>query len=83
MPGKPAANLQNDIQTTEEIEQQMPSESPEQVVIRELTQTDRLNKRLLTSFLQRMNNSSGEFSASNAENQEKINGSSTSTENEF
>lgn len=30
-------------------------------VVREITQTDRLNKKLLVSFLERMNKSSGEF----------------------
>lgn len=54
MPGKPTS--EQNAQVPQEVMEQSQNEYPEQVT-RELTQTDQLNKKLLTSFLQRMNNS--------------------------
>lgn len=78
MPGKPTS--QENIQVPQDTEQTQ-NEYPEQV-IRELTQTDKLNKKLLTSFLQRMNNSAGEFT-SHLDNKEKNGDPFSPPENEF
>ena len=43
-------------QTTER-----PPNANSEPVVREITQTDRLNKKLLVSLLERMNKSNGEF----------------------
>lgn len=48
--------------TLEKLEtERPPNTNSEPVVVREITQTDRLNKRLLVSLLGRMNKAEGEF----------------------
>ncbi|XP_048512929.1 uncharacterized protein LOC125501385 [Athalia rosae] len=80
MPGKPTSEANTHVpkEETDETEKEYPVG-----VTRELTQTDRLNKKLLTSFLQRMNNSTtGEFTPQ-VENQEQQSDDITPAENEF
>ncbi|XP_028133833.2 uncharacterized protein LOC114329018 [Diabrotica virgifera virgifera] len=50
---------------------------PPPTEVREITQTDKLNKRLLQSFLTRINQSNYNFNAVDDENEEKGNESDT------
>ncbi|KOC68405.1 hypothetical protein WH47_03563 [Habropoda laboriosa] len=59
MPGTPMKEENDTLEKLQSTERP-PIENCEPVV-REITQTDRLNKKLLVSLLERMNKSSGEF----------------------
>lgn len=54
MPGKPEDSKEEKQESVPE-ENNASQEQQEQPVVREVTQTDRLNKKLLSSLLERMN----------------------------
>ncbi|XP_035729791.1 uncharacterized protein LOC118445018 [Vespa mandarinia] len=58
MPGTP---IEPNRDTLQKLQTERPSNGNYQQVVREITQTDHLNKRLLVSLLKRMNKSNGEF----------------------
>ncbi|KAL2739315.1 hypothetical protein V1477_010704, partial [Vespula maculifrons] len=58
MPGTP---MEPNRDTLQKLQTERPSNGNYQQVVREITQTDHLNKRLLVSLLERMNKSNGEF----------------------
>lgn len=58
MPGTP---MENNGDTLQKLQTERPPNGNYQQVVREITQTDHLNKRLLVSVLERMNKSNGEF----------------------
>lgn len=58
MPGTP---MEQNGETLHKLHIERPPNGNYQQVVREITQTDHLNKRLLVSVLERMNKSNGEF----------------------
>ncbi|XP_076245701.1 uncharacterized protein LOC143186133 [Calliopsis andreniformis] len=58
MPGTP---MKEESDTLDKLQTERPPTANCEPVVREITQTDRLNKKLLVSLLQRMNKSNGEF----------------------
>lgn len=58
MPGTP---MKEESDTLDKLQAERPLNMNCEPVVREITQTDRLNKKLLVSLLQRMNKSNGEF----------------------
>ncbi|KAK2580671.1 hypothetical protein KPH14_007773 [Odynerus spinipes] len=58
MPGTP---MEQNGDTLQKLQTERPPNANSQQVVREITQTDHLNKRLLVSVLERMNKSNGEF----------------------
>lgn len=59
MPGTPIKEENDTLEKLRTIER--PPITNHEPAVREITQTDRLNKKLLVSLLERMNKSSGEF----------------------
>ncbi|XP_076657970.1 uncharacterized protein LOC143362049 [Halictus rubicundus] len=59
MPGTPMKEQNDTLEKLDTTER--PPNANSGPVVREITQTDRLNKKLLVSLLQRMNKSNGEF----------------------
>ena len=59
MPGTPMKEENDTLEKSQTTER--PPNANCEPVVREITQTDRLNKKLLVSLLERMNKSNGEF----------------------
>ncbi|KAL6442648.1 hypothetical protein ACFW04_002635 [Cataglyphis niger] len=59
MPGTPMEQDNNVLRKLQN--ERTPNESKNESVVREITQTDRLNKKLLVSVLERMKKSDGQF----------------------
>ncbi|XP_015598164.1 uncharacterized protein LOC107269141 [Cephus cinctus] len=58
MPGTP---MDQDKSSLGKLQVEQPQKDADEPVMRELTQTDRLNQKLLVSFLERMKNSKEEY----------------------
>lgn len=59
MPGTPMEQDNNVLRKLQN--ERSPNEAKNESVVREITQTDRLNKKLLVSVLERMKKSDGQF----------------------
>lgn len=80
MPGTPMEqdnNMLGKLQTAE----RPPEEPKQETVVREITQTDHLNKKLLVSVLERMKKSDGQFDKFMEDSRE--NSAESQDDNEF
>lgn len=81
MPGTPMERENNMLVGKLQTAERSPEEPKQETVVREITQTDRLNKKLLVSVLERMKKLDGQFDKFMEDSRE--NSAESQDDNEF